>query len=168
MNNKAISYWVWSIILLIIQVFLLRDFSIWGRGFFFLHLYIIIKSPLNLSLGANLILAFVSGWVVDLFLLSYGLHAFSGVLLAFLKFPILRIVGFDRNQETETDISIQSLKLEKFFFYIFISILIYSLIYFFLEASDLSLLGIVLFKIIFTSFLTSIVFMLIENFSTSK
>lgn len=168
MNNRRNGFWIIGILLVLVQLFLFRDFSLLGRGFFFVYLYIILMAPLSISLGFLLFFALIIGWIVDLFLLSYGLHAFSAVLIAFLKFPLLRIIGFDSNQEEDLSVSIRTLKIQKFTSYVFISTLIYSFVYFILEASDSSLFPLVLVKTLFTSIITTIIFIIIESFSPSK
>lgn len=168
MKNKLASFWLIGVILLLAQIFLFRDFAIWDRAFLFLYIYLILKLPLNFGIFWTLTLAFIVGWVVDLFLLSYGLHAFSAVLLAFIKYPLLRIIGFDNNNEEDLSINLSTLKIQKIVPYFFIATFIYSFSYFILEASDRSIFGIVLLKTIFTSIITSIIFILVEFFSTSK
>lgn len=83
--NSIIRYLVFGFTILIVQVFLFNQVEIgWGAQIFALPL-LIMMLPFNLSVFLLMLIAFLIGITVDSFSNTYGLHASSLVLTAYLR-----------------------------------------------------------------------------------
>jgi hypothetical protein len=99
----------------------------------YVHLLFILTLPVNIPIAYFLLIAFVSGLTLDMFLDTTGLHAFASVFLAFVKPPLLNLLTPKGSYEIMQQPSINSSSITWFVNYLFIHSLIYLLIYFLLE-----------------------------------
>jgi len=166
MNTKGIIKLIMSYLLVLIaQIFLLRDMGIGGLAFLFIYTYIVIKAPIDLNKNLLVILSFIVGWIVDVFYDTHGLHAFAIVLIAYLRSFIFNILTPANGYDDRSRISLQEMTWLWYLPYVGSMLLIHHTVLFLLEASDWSLLGLSLLKIFFSTFLGLMVFVLIELFS---
>jgi len=83
------------IILLLLQVFVFNYVQWFGFLNPFVYLLFLILLPVEIPKTAQYAIAFVTGFVVDAFLRSFGIQAFSCVLMVFLRpYVILVLNGF--------------------------------------------------------------------------
>jgi len=83
------------IILILLQVFVFNYVQWFGFLNPFIYLLFLILLPLEVSKSAQYIIAFITGFIVDAFLKTYGIQAFSCVLMVFLRpYIILILNGF--------------------------------------------------------------------------
>ncbi len=87
------------------------------------------KMPKALVLG----LAFITGFTMDIFADSFGIHSAATLLLAYIRPSILSLVSIKGGEDLES-ISIKQLRLGRFFTYIGILCLIHHFTLFYLEA----------------------------------
>lgn len=166
MNSKGIIRLIVSfLIVLMAQIFLLRDIGIGGIAFLFVYTYIVIKAPLDINRNLLVLISFLAGWLVDLFYDTHGLHAFSLVLIAYIRPFILNILTPANGYDDRSRISLQEMTWLWFLPYVGILLFIHHSLLFLLEASDWSLIGLSLLKIFFSTLLGLLVFVLIELFS---
>jgi len=166
MNTKGIIKIIFSFLfVLIVQVFLLRDVGIGGLAFLFIYTYIVIKAPIDLNRSLLVILAFLFGWLVDIFYDTHGLHAFALVLIAFVRPFILNFLTPANGYDDRSKISLKEMTWLWFLPYVGIMLLIHHSALFLLEASDWSLFGLSLVKIVCSTLFGLLVFVLIELFS---
>ncbi len=166
MNSKGIIKLILSnLIVLIAQIFLLRDMGIGGWAFLFVYTYIVIKAPIDLNRNVLVFISFIAGWIVDIFYDTHGLHAFALVLIAYLRPFILNILTPANGYDDRSKISLQEMTWLWYLPYVGFMLFVHHSVLFLLEASDWSLLGLSLLKIFFSTFLGVIVFVLIELFS---
>ncbi len=166
MNTKGFIKIIFSFLfVLIVQVFLLRDVGIGGLAFLFIYTYIVIKAPIDLNRSLLVILAFLFGWLVDIFYDTHGLHAFALVLIAFVRPFILNFLTPANGYDDRSKISLKEMTWLWFLPYVGIMLLIHHSALFLLEASDWSLFGLSLVKIVCSTLFGLLVFVLIELFS---
>jgi len=73
------------IVLVLVQVLVLNNIHFMGYINPYIYILFILLLPVRFSRHFTLILAFVLGLIIDAFSNTYGMHAFSTVLIAFLR-----------------------------------------------------------------------------------
>ena len=93
--NKLTANFFRFIILIVLQVFVFNYVQWFGFLNPFVYLLFLILLPLEISKPVQYILAFGTGFIVDSFLKTYGIQAFSCVLIIFLRpYIVLILNGF--------------------------------------------------------------------------
>jgi len=83
------------IILTLLQVFVFNYVQWFGFLNPFVYLLFLILLPLEISRTGQYIVAFITGFIIDAFLKTYGIQAFACVLLVFVRpYIILILNGF--------------------------------------------------------------------------
>ena len=80
-------------VLILLQVFVFNYVQWFGFLNPFVYLLFLILLPLEISKSTQYIIAFVTGFIVDAFLRTYGIQAFACVLMVFLRPYIILILN---------------------------------------------------------------------------
>lgn len=127
--NKIVSYIVLFFGLLLLQIFFLNELKV--NKFLYPQIYIlfILFLPNQLHYFWHLLLGFCMGLTIDLFSFTIGIHAFSSVVVAFLKpYTFNYIIRSDYYSE---DMNLPSfLRISSFMRYCFILVPLFHLILF--------------------------------------
>ncbi|MEY4955613.1 MAG: hypothetical protein RI981_1698, partial [Bacteroidota bacterium] len=92
MNFTFNFKWFFSVVFAIaIQVLFLRDIAIANVAFCFIYTWFLVKAPMQVNPLLLLFGAMAVGWVIDVFYNTHGMHAFSCVLVAWLRPVYFRI-----------------------------------------------------------------------------
>jgi hypothetical protein len=135
----------------------------------YIHILFLLTLPVAIPSAYLLILAFVSGLVLDMFLDTTGLHAFASVFIAFIRPGLLSLLTPKGSYELMQQPGINSSSILWFFNYLFIHTFIYLFIYFFLEIFSLQHFFATLFKSIVSTFVSvALMVMLAYLFSPNK
>lgn len=132
------------------------------------HVYVlfVLMYPPNGNKFRLLFLAFLLGWLMDHFMNSGGLHAFSLTFIAYLRFYILRFVA-GKYTISQRHFSIRELSFLKQFSFVFIMVFLHTQVLFLLEFIEVSNLDTkllnALFSSIFTSFLSLIYLFIVKT-----
>ena len=93
--NKVTTIFSRFIILLLFQVFVFNYIQWFGFLNPFVYILFLFLLPLEISKTAQYIIAFITGFIVDSFLKTYGIQAFACVLMMFFRpYFILILNGF--------------------------------------------------------------------------
>jgi rod shape-determining protein MreD len=119
-------------VILGIQIFLLNHVElqnltvVWGVSLFkpFFYLLFILMLPSNLSKWATLLICFVTGFIMDKFSTTAGLHASACVLIGLLRPFILGLFFQQQIKDSNKPVtpSLSKMGFKNFFTYIFIII----------------------------------------------
>ena len=150
---------------LTIQILLARNIVLFDYGFCFLYIACVLLLPNETSLTWLLVIAFLTGVVVDTFYNTLGMHAAATVLMAYLRPLVVRSQIDLPGGESRIEFSLQELGTGAFFRYVFIMALIHHSALFFIEASSLTLLVPTLIKIVASTLLTTVSIVLIQFFT---
>lgn len=94
-------YTIIFISLILLQILVFNNIPAIGMISPYIYLAFILILPVNISPILLLLLAFLSGVLVDLSITSYGVHSFSTVMMAALRPTILKIlaprIGYESN-----------------------------------------------------------------------
>lgn len=86
-------------ILVPVQILILNYVHLFGFLNPYLYLMALLLLPFNMPKSLQYIIAFVTGLVIDIFSMSYGIHASASTLIIFLRPFFLRML--DGNRATE-------------------------------------------------------------------
>lgn len=87
-NLASLKLVILFIALVLIQVLVCNNILLFGVAIPFIFIYFIIVLPLDLNLNLLMLLAFLIGFMVDLFSDTLGLNCLSCLLLSILKKPM--------------------------------------------------------------------------------
>lgn len=146
MNNSIVKHSIRFFVLLLTQVLVLNNVLFLGYINPYVYILFIMLLPFDTPRWILLILAFVLGICVDAFQDSMGLHAFSCVLIAYYRTPILHflIPQLKSKKQTNLEFSLQEFGLQRALIYTGSIVFIHHFALFSLEAFQGELLNIFL------------------------
>ncbi|MBD2701035.1 hypothetical protein IC229_10350 [Spirosoma sp. BT702] len=150
---------------LVLQILLMRNIVLFDYAFCFAYIACILLLPNETSLTWLLIIAFVTGIIIDTFYNTLGMHAAATVLMAYCRPLVVRSQIDVPGLETRIEFSLQELGTGAFFRYVLILALIHHLTLFFIEASSLTLIIPTLIRVGASTLFTTISIVLIQFFT---
>jgi len=134
MNNKLILSNIFRfLIVMLLQVTIFNYTNLFGYINPFIYLYFVLLIPFETPMWIALILAFMTGFTQDLFVSTGGLHAAATTAIAFLRPVLLRTIVSKREYESGLQPGVSDLGWKWFLTYAGVSILIHSLLVFYLD-----------------------------------
>ncbi len=168
MNTQTIiRIGIGIIIYTLIQVFILRNLVFFDVAFCFVYISVILFLPSTTPTSTVLLIAFLTGIVVDMFYNTAGLHASASVLIAYFRGFILKVLFPSRGLENEIVISVDGMGVERFIRYIVIMTFIHHTYLFFVEAGTVNFFLNTSLKIIASVMFSSIVIFLLHVYLKS-
>jgi len=148
------------VFLMLLQVMILNHVQ-WS-GFINPYAYIlfIIMLPYETPRWMVLVLALITGLIIDMFGNSGGMHAAATVLMAFLRPNVLRIVSPRDDYDSETAFTPQKMGLKWFVTYAAIMVIIHHFTYFYIEVFRFSEFFLTFFKALLNSIITLLIILL--------
>ena len=101
MNLKNIKLFLGVVF---VQVFILNNIQFSGYLNPYYYIIFILSIPTKNSKISTLLLSFLIGFIIDIFSFSYGLHAFSCVLIGYLKIIWISKTNYTKNAEEEFEL----------------------------------------------------------------
>jgi len=164
MNNVTIRHSVRFILFIFLQVFIFNNILFMGYINPYVYLLFIILLPFNKSnKNLNLFIAFGTGLIIDAFQNSMGMHAFTCVLIAYVRTPILyRLVPQLKNKsQTMIEFSMKEFGVQICVIYTTLLVFIHHLVLFTIEAFRFDI-GNILLRTIASAFITSILLIIFQ------
>ena len=153
------------VLYLTLQILLARNIVLFDYGFCFIYIACVLLLPNETSLTWLLLIAFITGILIDTFYNTLGMHAAATVLMAYCRPLIVRAQIDVPGMESRIEFSLQELGVGTFFRYVFILALIHHTALFFIEASSLSLLIPTLIRVGASTLFTTVSIVLIQFFT---
>ena len=146
MNNFILKHIIRFIVLITIQILVMNNVLFMGYINPFIYILFLLLLPLDTSRWLILILAFCLGISVDAFQNTMGLHAFSCVLIAYCRQPILNFLlpQLKNKKQNNLEFSLQEFGLQRGLIYTGSLVFIHHFSLFILEAFQLELIRILL------------------------
>ena len=135
--NLLIKYFVMFISLVLIQILILNQVQIGGFINPYIYILFIILLPLNTPRYAVLLLGFVLGLTIDIFMNSLGIHAAACVFIAYMRPVIVRLIS-DREEDRSEYPGLHQNKLIWFLSYVSIMVVLHHIILFYIEVFTFS------------------------------
>ncbi|NIG52907.1 rod shape-determining protein MreD [Chitinophaga sp. Cy-1792] len=157
------------VLLLLIQVFVLNKILIHQLVSPYLYMLFILVLPFNLPRPALMVLGFLMGISLDMFMNTMGVHAAACVFIAYLRPFIINILspqgGFETTQKTP---SMTSMGVSQFMIYAAILVFLHHAVYFTLEVFSFANPLYLLLKIILSSAASLFLILLYEMLFFSR
>lgn len=131
-NGDIIKTLLISFVLVVLQVLVLNNISMFGVATPLLYIYPVLKTKHNTPRWLQLCGAFLQGLICDIFSNTPGVGAASMTFVAFVQ-PNIANLFSTREEEDSIAPSAKNLGWNKFFFYTLTMVLLYCLLYFTLE-----------------------------------
>ena len=146
MNNFILKHIIRFIVLITIQILVMNNVLFMGYINPFIYILFLLLLPFDTSRWLILILAFCLGISVDAFQNTMGLHAFSCVLIAYCRRPILNFLlpQLKNKKQNNLEFSLQEFGLQRGLIYTGSLVFIHHFSLFILEAFQLELIRILL------------------------
>lgn len=125
------------IILMLVQVLILNQVQFSGFVNPYIYILFILLLPLSTPRYVLLILAFLLGLVVDIFLDSIGIHAAASVLIAYIRPFIIRVIS-NREEDRSDYPGLNQNTFVWFLSYVSIMVFIHHIVLFYLEVFTFS------------------------------
>jgi len=103
MSRALIQNLIRFVVLVLLQVFLLKNISLYNLSMPYLYILFVMLLPLETPNFVLFLLAFLMGIIIDMFYDTPGLHAAASVILAFVRVLFVSVTvqrdGFDAEPE---------------------------------------------------------------------
>jgi rod shape-determining protein MreD len=162
--REAIQYTLMILLYLFLQIFFLRNVVLFNYAFCFIYIAGVLLLPADTDRMYLLLIGFATGFTVDVFSNTFGMHAFATVLIAYLR-PFLIQYQMESKGAERMDLGIRSQGLGSFLSYIMPLILIHHAVLFLMEMNNFGMILYTLARIGASILLTTVVIVLLELFS---
>lgn len=150
------------IVLILAQVFLLKNVGYYNLAAPFPYIMFILLLPIRISNVLLFLLAVICGLAVDAFYDTMGLHTAACVVLAWVRVIFLNITLQAEDHEAMATPGISEMSFRWFFIYVFVLTFIHHFVLFLLEIFSFSHFFSTLLSVLFSCIFTSIIILLID------
>lgn len=155
---QAISFFIY----LFYQVLILKNIVLFDTAFCFLYVAYLFFLPVESNPLILMIAGFLMGFTVDIFYDSLGLHAFACVFVMYVRNYWLASItpqgGYDSNDTP----SIASHGMQWFLVYTIPLVFMHHAVLFFIEAGGFGMFWFTLWKVITSTFFTTVVTLVVQ------
>ena len=166
-TNSIIGFGLLFTVLVLVQALIFNHIRFNGYVNPYIYILFILLLPIDIHGWLLLILAFILGLTVDVFLDTMGMHAAATVFLAFLRPGVIRLISVRYDFEPGTIPSISNQGLRWIMTYSLLLIFAHHLLLFFVEIFRFSEFFLTLQRVIFSSFF-SFIFVITGFFIAGK
>ncbi len=167
MITEIITLLLRFLVLTALQVLLLNNIQLSGFINPYIYILFIMLLPVKFSKVFSLVLAFISGLVIDIFTNTAGMHAAATVMMAFMRPTILRVFSPRDGYEAESIPSMRRMGFNWFAVYASVMIIIHHVTLFYVEAFTFSGFFLTLIRALLSG-ASSLLIILIAQFLTGK
>lgn len=133
MINSLIRYGIVFVVLMLLQLLVMNNIQFSGYVNPYIYVMVILLVPVEVTAWILLIIAFLTGFLIDIFSGTPGLHASATVLAGFVRPAVLRIIAPRDGYESGQSPSMLTYGFRWYLMYAGIIILIHHTALFYLE-----------------------------------
>ena len=168
MNRSGIFIFIYFFVYLLVQVMLFKQLVLFNTTFCFFYVAFILLLPIETNALILMGIAFLLGFSIDIFYDSLGLHAFSLVLVAYLRNYWLGTItpqgGYDAGEGPTLVVN----GLQWFLVYSVPLVFVHHFILFFTEAGGFGIFWFTMMKVITSLLFTMFVILFLQYFSFDR
>ncbi len=150
---------------ILLQVLVLNNVQLFGFMVPYYYPVIILALPATMNQHYVLILAALTGFVVDIFEHTGALHASATLIMAYLRPVILRLISTQSGRELP-ELSLKALGAKNFLLFSTIGVLVHHFSLFFVDALRLSNIDITIMRSLYSTLLSVVVIFLVHGLLT--
>ncbi|MGD1839677.1 MAG: Rod shape-determining protein MreD [Thermonemataceae bacterium] len=149
---------------IVFQVFFARKMILFETAFCFTYVGFLLGLPYRANRIYLLLIAFLTGLIIDAFYDTLGIHIAACLLLAYVRPFVVNtlVVRSNVNRDLITEVSVRELGSSLFATYATLLIFIHHSIIFFIEAGTIQLLAFSLKRVIFSTIFTLITVIIVQ------
>ena len=156
------------VLLMAIQILILNNIYLGGAFNPYLYVLIILSLPLEMSGLLVLLIGFFTGFTLDVFSHTMGLHTMSLTLMAYLRPMVLSLIQPRDGFEFGSKASITDFGWSKYLMYVLILVFTHHLVLFVLEGFSTGMLWLAVQKTFFNTLITISLILLAQSFTSVK
>ena len=160
MKRVKLFFWV-----IFFQIFILNNIQFSGYINPYYYIIFILAISNKTSKSTSLLLAFLIGFIIDIFSNSYGIHSFASVLIAYLTPRWIKAVN--RIKDSDEIIEINNLSMRKFLILSASLVLIHHFTLFLLESFSFKNMFYIIQSTFISAFFT-LILLIIHKFFSAK
>lgn len=155
---QIISFFIY----LLYQVLILKNIVLFNTAFCFLYVSYLFFLPVEANPLFLMFVGFLMGFSIDIFYDSLGLHAFSCVLVMYVRNYWLSLITPQGGYDSSSTPSIAINGMQWFLMYTFPLVFLHHSVLFFIEAGGFGMFWFTLWKIITSAIFTTIVTVVVQ------
>lgn len=167
-NRGVFVHIVSFFIYLLVQVLFFKNLVLFDKGFCFIYIAFLLLLPVETNTVWLMILGFITGFFVDIFYDSLGIHASASVFIMFVRNYWLNLLTPQGGYDTGSVPTIRLNGWQWFSFYTLPLIFAHHAVLFFIESADFGLFGFTLSKIFFSTLFTFLVIIITQYLFYNK
>jgi len=168
MNRSGIFVGIYFILYILVQVMLFKQLVLFNTAFCFLYVAFILLLPLETNALILMGIAFVLGFTIDVFYDSLGLHAFSLVLVAYLRNYWLGTITPQGGYDAGQGLTLAANGLQWFMVYSLPLVFVHHFTLFFVEAGGFGIFWFTMQKVMTSLIFTMFVILFLQYFSFDR
>lgn len=110
MNNIVLRNISRFLLLLFIQIFICNYVHLLGFINPYIYIFALLLLPLTIPKSAQYLIAFATGFIVDIFAMTYGIHASASLVIIFIRPYVISALTVGKNKETQTTVPVPGQK----------------------------------------------------------
>ncbi len=155
MTNRSIIFQVISFFAyVLVQVIFLRNVVLFDKAFCFIYVGFLLFLPLETNRPLLMVLGFLTGFFIDIFYDSLGIHAAACVFIMFVRNIWLNLITPQGGYDSGMVPSIRSSGWQWFMMYLVPLVFLHHVVLFFAEAAGLHLFGFTMMKVLMSTLFT--------------
>ncbi len=154
--------------LTLLQVLIINHLGLLGYANPFVYVLFVMMLPLSTPGWLLLVLGFVNGYVVDLFMTGAGLHTAATVFMAFMRPYVIQLATGAKEPETVDSPGLKQMGARWWFSYTLSLVVLHHTALFILESFSFSQLGYTLLRIVLSVVATELLILMLSYFFSMK
>lgn len=142
------------ILYLALQIYIAKPVAFFYDTYFFIYVAFLLMLPLRGNIIILLLVSFLTGFVVDIFYDSLGIHTFASVLMVYSRALLIKRIVPTSSYGLNTQPALRIMGFSRFTLFALLLILIHHTALFLWEVGSLSILFTKIRKVVFSSFIT--------------
>ncbi|KUG09283.1 hypothetical protein ASU33_16205 [Solirubrum puertoriconensis] len=145
-----------------VHVLLISRLSLFNVGWCLFYLGFLLFLPIATPIVLLLVISFVTGFTMDLFYDTGGVHAAAAVLLGYLRPWVLKLLTPRDGYDAQDSVNIHQMGWQWFLVYLVLLVGIHHFAFFFLELGSFSAIGLTLLKVLASTLFTGITMLIVQ------
>lgn len=168
MIKEGVKYLLYFLLLILLQVFVLNNIQLNGYINPMIYILFILILPFEISGWMLLMLGFITGLTMDMFMNTLGMHSSATVALAFVRPYIISFLSQRGDVEYKGIVSMNVTGLQWYIRYALILAFIHHLFLFYIEVFSFSHFFSTLWRSIMSTAVTGSIILLMQYFTLQK